>query len=377
MPAARSGVPLQILKREVPFSYWPVRPPRRGRHHALQSTLFATDPWLIIKRSVKQRCPTAHRAEALAYVEQAQDFHTAAFTAKMFAARPLAQYYSIMNLAKAYSLTVGSAGTFDKAQHGLSEQLPPGGQELRDATLDAYGSPNKDGVPQVYAELMRAYSQVHLATGTKLTYKVPELLPQILVGHRLWAQASGVQERFVAIEKITFMHDPASKQLWLRLYFKRSDMTRLGLGIARLLKESGLQAHFGEVDSNLPEHICYEQATPNTYTSYPADKLMDVIKAVQPYIWATVSSTKPYRRYYVLVAPGGNRTTVVPQLMSLFAITYYLGSITRYRPHHFDRIQEGSFGTMLQEFIMNQPSQFVYLLASEFAQQDVSRAAIA
>src|SRR5690606_27819868 len=99
-------------------------------------------------------------------------------------------------------------------------------------------------------------------------------------------------ERFVAIEKLKFMHNVGAKQIWIKLYFKRSDLTRLGLGIAGLLRDSGLQPQFAEVDSDLAEHVCYEQSTPHTYTSYPADKLLEVVNALRPNIWATVSSTK-------------------------------------------------------------------------------------
>jgi hypothetical protein len=62
-----------------------------------------------------------------------------------------------MNLAKALCLTKGLQPTFDKAQHGLSEQIAAGGVELDDAYLDAYQSPNpKDGKLQNFAELMKA-----------------------------------------------------------------------------------------------------------------------------------------------------------------------------------------------------------------------------
>src|SRR5713226_10260933 len=44
------------------------------------------------------------------------------------------------------------------------------------------------------------------------------------------------------------------------------------------------------------------------------------------------------------------------------------GSITRYRPHQYDAIASGQFGPWIQEFVNGQPLQFVYLLASEFAQ---------
>jgi hypothetical protein len=62
--------------------------------------------------------------------------------------------------------------------------------------------------------------------------------------------------------------------------------------------------------------------------------------------------------------------------LSIYAITFHLGSITRYRPHHFDRIIDGHYGPRIEEFISGQPLQFIYLMASEFAEQDVTKPSI-
>jgi hypothetical protein len=62
--------------------------------------------------------------------------------------------------------------------------------------------------------------------------------------------------------------------------------------------------------------------------------------------------------------------------MSIYAITFYLGSITRYRPHHFDTIVQGSLGHVIEEFVSGQPLQFIYLIASEFAEQEVTKPSI-
>ena len=50
---------------------------------------------------------------------------------------------------------------------------------------------------------------------------------------------------------------------------------------------------------------------------------------------------------------------------------FYLGSITRYRPYDFDRYLAGRSGHLLSEFLATQPNQFIYLLASELAGNQV------
>ena len=86
--------------------------------------------------------------------------------------------------------------------------------------------------------------------------------------------------------------------------------------------------------------------------------------------------TPPYRKYYLYAAPVAEHAQVVPQILSIYGITYYLGSIVRYRPHHFDRILKGEFGPFVEAFLNDQPTQFIYLMASEFAEKEVTKAAI-
>ena len=90
----------------------------------------------------------------------------------------------------------------------------------------------------------------------------------------------------------------------------------------------------------------------------------------------TVATVTPYRRYYVYLAPPAEHPFVLPQLLSIYALVYYFGSITRYRPHQYDAIASGPFGPWVQEFINGQPQQFLYLMASQFAEQDVTRPSI-
>jgi hypothetical protein len=72
----------------------------------------------------------------------------------------------------------------------------------------------------------------------------------------------------------------------------------------------------------------------------------------------------------------GERAAVLPQLLSVYALMYYLGSITRYRPQHFDAILTSSYGSQIEEFIAGQPTQFIYLMASEFALREVTQPSI-
>jgi len=63
----------------------------------------------------------------------------------------------------------------------------------------------------------------------------------------------------------------------------------------------------------------------------------------------------------------------LPPLASIYAIMFYLGSITRYKPYDFDRIVAGRFTWLIGEFLKTQPAQFVYGVAAHAAGVDVVR----
>lgn len=371
-PQPRTGTPLRVKGRAVEFSRWPTK---RGRlHQGLQSHLFALDPWGVISQRVKAIKAADRRDEALAYLAQAQDYYVAAEHAGLAAALPVLQYYGFMNLAKAFCLERGTIQSLLNAKHGISEKLRPNGAELTDAFLRV--QPSRRNEVSVFSEFQRALTGAPV--GAQVDYDVLALLPQIVPGHRLWAQGAGVAERFISVGEIRTMQDANHHEVWLSMMFYDDDLSRLSVTHGDVLNKGGL-AGFRQVAHPQPAgeraSICFEQANPTQYVgTHPLDVLPDLYDTVAPYLWTVVSSVTPYRRHYVYVAP--QRADVLPQLLSIYATTFYLGSITRYRPHHLTKILGGPFGPRIREFILGQSPQFLYLLASTFARQDVTRPAV-
>jgi hypothetical protein len=371
LTGSRPGDRVSIKGREIEFTLWPSRPGRL--HRGLQTRLFALDAWPLIRQVVEQECPRAAQKEALATLEQAEDFYKIGTGVGIEAARPLALYYSYMNLSKTLCLTRGARPSFDQAAHGLKERLRGSRRELIDAYLHA--DPTTPDRIQNFGELHSTLTGVHLAATKQ--FDLSALLPQILPGHRLWAQAANKQERFIEIHDLQFWHNSATRQIWLRIYMLREDLSRLGVSHRRLLVESGLGPAFHEVTSDVNKQICLEQLTtvpcPN---NYPADYLHLVVDLVRPNLWMTVASIPPYRRYYVYLCPPAESRHRLPQLLSMYAVTFYLGSITRYRPHHFDALLKGAYGPRVRDFVTGQPQQFLYLMASEMSRRDIAKPSI-
>jgi len=377
VPLPRIGTRVKVLDRTLQFSYWPMY--REKRRFGLQSTLFALDPWSLIRTKILERSPAANQSEALSSLAQANDFYNATTTTGVIASRPLLLYYCFMNLMKAFALTVNQKPSFDRAHHGLSEKMRSANREYDDAYLTAHVSPSlRTHQLNLFDELLQSLSNVGL--GTDREYDLPILMPQVVPGHRLWAEAKKERERFISVNEISIKQNKVTKEIWLEIDIFADDLSRLSVTHSQLLSETRLNTLFREVrNTDIVDGrklIRLEQITSRVYTHRASDAVSDLVNSIKPYLWSVVTSVPPYRRYYVYLAPIKEHPQVLPQLMSIYAITFYLGSITRYRPHQFDSLIRSPIGPRIEEFITGQPQQFLYLMASEFARQDVTKPSV-
>src|ERR1044072_4592916 len=76
LPGARPGDVLEAKGRPLPFSYFPVT--KGNRRYGLYDTVFAVSPWSLMRGEVSKRLRDAEEAEALAFLQQAEDLCRAA-----------------------------------------------------------------------------------------------------------------------------------------------------------------------------------------------------------------------------------------------------------------------------------------------------------
>jgi hypothetical protein len=327
-------------------------------------------PWPVLEGVVSTRCTGVATREARAFLQQALDFYTASARGQV-RSNPLLLYYAFLNLAKTFALTSGRASTVVEAKHGIAEDRQPGSEELGGAELVIVDDPRW---LNVFPLLVRSMGYTPPPNGTR--YRVLDLLPQVVIGHRLWREAGG-SERYVPVSTL-FHHDPQARQMWLTLYVKKDDLSRFGITRNRVLREGGLASAFREVRdpilSGVPNYVCFEQTTPLSYGDRPSDQIADLAGLVRPFLWRSATSVPPYRNYYIQLDPlPGPR---LPQLATLYALFFYFGSITRYRPHVFDDVLQSSYGPFVSEFVSAQPEQLLYLLTSEMREREVAKPAL-
>jgi hypothetical protein len=364
----RTGTPLLTKGRELPFSFFPVGKGRR--RYEIFDVQFASSPWALMRRTASTTLTGVRQAETLAYLEQGQAFYETA--QGRTAAHPLLHYYAMLNVGKAVLRTRGFTGPLESADHGLSDQSAAAANPEH-VTLKVKGPSVQH--PRVFRELIEILGYSAPAGGSE--YVASELMAQVVIGHRLWREATRKPERFLVIEQIQLMHAKPSKEIWLRLHVDWPTMQRHGMRQVNLLADSGLAATFTLHKANAgSDRLCLEQKSPITYTHRPTENVMELITKIRPLMWRIVSAVpgSQYRRYYLYLAPSGSRR--MTQIEVAWALMYYLGSVVRYRPHRFDDITGGPYGPFVDEFITVQAEQLLYLLASEMCRREIARPAI-
>jgi hypothetical protein len=335
--------------------------------------VFAVDPWAVIEGAVVDQVSAADRDESLAFVAQARAFFEAA--GARTPASPLLTYYAFLNLGKAIIRCRGFNGSLDRAKHGLSDGQTVPASDLSSGTVTIHDDAGK---VNVFAELIERLGYPRPAA---VTIPVTELAPQVVVGHRLWREASNRSERFVTIERLEFVDGAQTKDVWLRLWLRRNDLSRYNITRTRLIREGGLSGRFVEVDAtSLTQDsglICLEQTTSVSYTGRATDVVKDVVEPCRPWLWRTITAGPHdgYRGYYLHLTPP-METNRQSQIASMWMLIFFFGSVVRYRPHAFATMARGRFGAWINDFVAAQPEQLLFMLASEVRRREVTRPAI-
>lgn len=339
--------------------------------------IYAADPWAVIAGSVAQQVQTQpERDTAASFVRQAREYFTAAGRASTIETRPLLYYYSFLNLGKAISIAHGRPGLVGKVAHGIAA-VNASGHSPSNAEVAITRSAANGNRPSAVDELHRALEDGPVSVGN---YPVRDIIAQSVVAHRMWREAFANPriERFMTIDQVRLFDDPDTKRIWSRIYVRRDVLKTRKRGVSETLRESSLDAEFRAVADGAPQtnggfHV-FEQVSPTVYSHRSSDVVMEVIDLLRKKVWQTILATKPYRGYYLYLSPPGELR--MPQWLSIYSILFWLGSLTRYQPVELLDVLDGSYGPFFREFIETQPSQLLYILASELKKQDVTKASI-
>lgn len=376
---SRDGIPLKISSREVGFSYWPAK--KVTTKYSMQARVFASDPFNIIKTSISQSDAADRRKkEALAYFDQARDFYQASKFANIENAKPLLVYYSFHNLIKCLLLVRGRYTSIADSHHGLSLNFDTLGN--KPTTSKMFGFKSIVGrPPNLFEDFYKEFHADGFDDG-RIEFSMSDMFSQILVGHRLWCIAASKKERFINISEIEFLQSVAKDSIWAKMNLPKSEYKRLSYNQRDLLDLTYLSDDWRIVQcnefrntslkENNSELISLELLNP-IQTRLPSQRINALSKTISENLWTSVSTQKPFRKHYIYLAED---YYTWPQVCSIYGVFFYLGSLARYRPQKLKQFLGGPFGSFISEFIENQTDQWLYLMASEFAEQEVAKAAI-
>ncbi|MEH6702384.1 YaaC family protein [Parasphingorhabdus sp.] len=372
---ARAGDVVHIRQRPATFSFFPTF--QGVKREGVHSILFATEPWNIIQHNLENLTDSNARRQALAFLVQSRDFFNAAQNSDVSAAKPLLLYYSFLNLAKC--LVLKRKGTaLGAVHHGLSEKLPTTPGAIHGSvSIDILRNPAASAFV-MFAQALGATLPTPVAPKTSVEVRSQDFLAQVLIGHRIYCQADNIKERFISLDRIECMQDATAQEAWLRVRAYADDFTRLDYRLNDLSKNLGVAGAWRNVNCSVfidGRRIIEAESTATTHYGHrPSQVLAQISNDVRPRLWRSVTAYPPYRKYYIYLPSSAQ--TLLNQLLTIYLATFYFGSITRYKPEQFDQILKSSIGPFVFEFFSNQPTQFLYLMASEFMEQEVAKAAI-
>jgi len=375
LSTARAGTPLRIAGRDVDFGFWAMK--RGTRRWGVHSSIYATNPWAVAEGAVRAEVAGQRpRAAALSFVSQAHEYFRAADQASTIETRPLLYYYSFLNLGKALAIVRGRPNMVGRVEHGIAP-VGSSGHAVSSAELVTKRSASNGKSVSVVDEVHQALEGSPVPAQQ---WPVRDILAQSVVGHRMWREGHVPtrKERIVPLDEVLLKEDRSTHQVWLQFRISRDRLRAADRSLTNLIDESQLAGAFRAVKDPDPEvnaaFHTLEQVSPVPYTDRAADVVMTAVDGVRPFLRTTVTSSHPYRRYYLYLSPPGE--TRMPQWLSTYATLFWLGSLTRYQPVELFDALDGPLGPFLREFLDTQPNQLLYMLTSDLKRQAVVRAAI-
>lgn len=373
-----------MQNKNTKFSLWPVKQESFSKRTYNQASFTTTNPWALIRGCIDKNLASKSSEKEIAQplADQAEFFFTAQAATDKLAAKSLLLYYSAMNLVKTCLIVRGNIkGAKDIKErngfrHGIESDFTEGSADdpIKNSIITIKRSRGGKSQIEIFDEFLRLFN-CHIRRRAKIRIKLTDILPQVVTGHKLWSHFLGEKDYFLPLEKLEFFVQPEIKKICVLGKIKITDSRRISGTHFESITNSGL-SNKTEIINAEPEADCWSFKLPSKrYTVYSTDMLEKIAGDIRNQVWSVVTSTHPYRKYY-FYAIGTERETVMPQLASMYAIMFFLGSVSRYRPHFFNRLLKSKYGPLINEFLTSVPNQFLYLMASEIAMRDVSRPAV-
>ena len=308
----------------------------------------AVAEWVGAERfGIKQKSDRKSIANNLkVYIQQAWEFYAAAKTAKANTG-PLIYYYSFLNIAKALCelKNPGFHNYPECYRHGITWR------QNRKYTIDL----NREEVSLtsqrgVWNVLWESLTGVPINPGKNINLSIKELFrfcPEISV--EVERTLTGNNERFVDIKSAYGVYDHTKKEAWLRFAIPRSDLRFFRMPLRILLDQiSTPRSGYLEVRSDSPELRVFESSMPMKIRNI--DQVRSSLQ--KDVIGLNAFTHIGHDGKIAYCFPVQSRIPFrMPQLMVLYTILFWLGSLVRYDPHSVDRLFESGYWVLVDGYV--------------------------
>ena len=322
--------------------------------------VVTADPWAYLKNLAGEQS----KAEAVrlrAYIDQAQDFFSAAENPRT-GSKPLLYYYSFLNLAKV-ALRLWGVNLPPRLVHGISDPAANRRTRMRLEGQKVNVLRAATNHSQVFPEFSRIFGG---DVSRDRTYRVVDILAQVAVVHRTYVGATGADPLLLPVLRTEALSD--GQRVWLRLAFSRTDQD-VQQTLSRIKKRREFKRQLTPVRSEDDDEFWYETSAEEGRGRGVDPALRRLTESLYDVPFTAILTGEGYRYY---ICDVGARTWLHP-LVAIYAVTFYLGSVTRYKPEDFGKIIGGGHAWVVEEMLATAPTQFLYMLCSSLAGLEVVR----
>jgi hypothetical protein len=279
------------------------------------------------------------------YLSQANQFYCAAKSAEARTS-PLFYYYCFLNLAKAVC-EIKEPNLHKRAEsfrHGIS--WTPSKDYLVDMEKEVVRLTTKG----MWHELYEAVVENPVTIPNPIELKIKDLFAYSPETSIEYEKTYYNVAKLINLEEIDTFVDVSRSIYWIRFSIYRGSLRQLGLGRARflaLITYNG--SRYIEVESSEKDAWTFELEKPKKIPKRQKEGLYRLlekeIRAMNLFVhmgeegieyWVPVQTRLPFR---------------IPQIIQLYSLIFWLGSLVRYDPHSVAWLQESKYWILIDGFL--------------------------
>lgn len=313
-----------------------------------------SDLWALLDYIIKQFVKYKNKDTKeflLSLHEQAKYFYQAAESAPV-KSQPLLYYYSFLNLAKVFLCITQRTSPDDEYMHGIETDVK-GNTTIQTAEvkiLTLYSSPR---ISVAYSLMSALGDALPFMSPTELQLK--DCLASCIGIHRTFCETYDMPESFVRLLNPRCVREGRTLEFIATL--KKCDAAMMGALVAA-----------GYDIQDRGDYFEYHQRIVMPGYNIRMQDWYDLSSSLLSKGLRAYTDGNEYRMYLPLSPKVAISSTSV-----IYAIMFFLGSVTRYNPYFFDSLMDEKEQWLISEFLNTQPSQLLYYLISYMVGKPIYR----